>query len=101
MRGPAPRQRDLDAHAAGRPCGLVPSRECHAPRSRTDSEMRKMPAIARLSVSKVPAGPHWAIVEIARICQPSRLGILVPGATRPRCFPYQAAGSQRGKDPER
>ena len=78
----------------------VSSRDCHTLSRPTDSAFPRS-ATDRPFVSKVPAGPHWAIVEIAKICQPSRLGILVPGATRPRCFPYQAAGSQRGKDPER
>jgi len=73
-----------------------PSQDCHARAARFFPLAAKPPLTPR-----VPAGPHWAIVEIGRICQPSAPGFLVPGATRPPCLPYLGAGSHRGKDPER
>ena len=77
--GCVPRPSSQDCHA--RP-GLVPA-----------------PSLQRLFAPETSAGPHWAIVEMGRICQPLDLGIPL-GATRPRCFPYEEAGSHRGKDPE-
>ena len=58
-------------------------------------------SVTELSCEIEGAIRPWSLVEIGRICQPSRLGILAPGATLPPCFPYQETGSHRGKDPER